>query len=281
MLRKMVDKFDFPESDTSVQTEDITVQGFWLRVYTPPGATADDPVGIYFHGGGWALGSVEQEDAICRLISKHHGMTVVSVEYRLAPEHKHPAALNDCVDAVTWTLSRFPVQSVTLIGASAGGNLAFGTALRLIDQGNGEQVDGVVALVPVTVNPGAVPADMKARYTSYETNANTTVNTRSAMDMFFDAYGAPADDKYTSCLLHPKLNGLRKVYIAECGADTMRDDARLMREALVKVGVPVIYDSYPGYPHYSWVFPAKCLDQHRREFLGSVLDGIQWVKGPG
>lgn len=276
----MVDKYEFPEPDTSVKTKDITLQNFGLRIYTPPDATESQTVGIYFHGGGWALGSVEQEDAICRLISKHHKMTVVSVEYRLAPKHRYPAALDDCVDAVTWSLCNLPAQSVVLIGASAGGNLTFGTALRLIDQGNSERVKGIVALVPVTIHPDAIPAEMKAAYTSYETNANVTVNTQSAMKTFFDTYGAPVDDKYTSCLLHPKLNNLRKAYIAECGVDTLRDDGRLMREALEKAGVPVTYDAYPGYPHYSWTFPSKHLDQHRDEFLLNVLHGIEWVNGP-
>lgn len=279
-MQKIVGKYELPKPDTSIQTKDVTLKEFWLRLYTPPGATGSEPVGVYFHGGGWAMGNVEQEDAICRLISKHHRMTVVSVEYRLAPEHKYPAALDDCVDATTWSLSTFPVQSVTLIGSSAGGNLAFGTALRLIDRGKGAQVDGVVALVPVTIHPRAVPADMKARYTSYETNAETTVNTQSAMDTFLDTYGAPPDDKYTSCLLHPKLSGLRKVYMTESGADTLRDDARLMKEALEKAGVSVTYDAYPGYPHYSWTFPAKCLEQHQKEFFGNVLNGIQWVRSP-
>ncbi|KAL4919157.1 Alpha/Beta hydrolase protein [Aspergillus aurantiobrunneus] len=277
LLQKMVAKYEIPKPDESVRTKDITLKHFWLRVYTPPALAANSPVGVYFHGGGWAMGSVDQEDAVCRLISKHHRMPLVSVGYRLAPEHRYPAALDDCVEAVVWSLVNLQAPSAILIGASAGGNLAFGVALRLIDQGRGEQVDGVVALVPITVHPDAVPAAVKSRYTSYETNADATVNTRSAMHTFFEAYAAPVDDKYTSCLLHPKLNCLKKVYIAECGADTLRDDARLMKEALEKAGVPVTYDAYPGYPHYSWTFPSKVLDQHREEFLSRMLDGVTWA----
>lgn len=280
LLQKIVSKYEFPKPDESVQAKDITLNGFWVRVYTPPeGKNESDTVGVYFHGGGWALGSVDQEDALCRLICKHHRMTTVSVEYRLAPKFKYPIPLDDCVEAVRWSLSNLQAKSAVLIGASAGGNLAFGTALRFIEQGNGDLIKGVVALVPVTVHPDAVPESMRGRYTSYKTNADITVNTASAMKTFFEAYDAPADDKFTSCLLYPRLKDLRRVYIAECSADTLRDDARLMKEELESVGVPVTYDAYPGYPHYSWTFPSKHLDVHRQEFLGNAMNGIEWVKG--
>ncbi|KAL5340910.1 Alpha/Beta hydrolase protein [Aspergillus crustosus] len=280
---KMMAKYEVPPPDDSVQTQDISLRDFWVRVYTPPNLSLSSkkPVGVYFHGGGWAMGSVDQEDAICRLVAKHHSMTVVSVSYRLAPKYKYPAALDDGVKAVNWVVEKFQPPSVLLLGGSAGGNLAFGTALRLIDSGRGDLVAGIIALVPVTIHPDAVPTDIKAagRYTSYDTNADATVNTKSAMETFFAAYEAPIDDKYTSCILHPRLNELKKVYIAECGADTLRDDARLMKAQLEDVGVPVGYDAYPGFPHYSWTFPAACLGAHRGEFLGRMLDGVGWVGG--
>lgn len=279
IIQTMLTKYKLPEPDQTVHTQDITVRDFWLRVYTPPGTTANKPVGIYFHGGGWAMGSVDQEDAICRLISKHHEMTLVSVSYRLAPEYKYPTALDDCVDAVDWVLANLHASTAVIIGASAGGNLAFGAALKMIDQGRSEQIEGVVSLVPITVHRDAVPEKSKARYTAYDVNANSTVNSAAAMKTFFEAYGAPPDDKYTSCLLHPNLKQLKKVYIAECGLDTLRDDAVLMKEALERDGVLVSYDSYPGFPHYSWTFPSKHLDKHREEFLAQMLDGVKWVAG--
>ncbi|KAL3462626.1 Versiconal hemiacetal acetate esterase [Aspergillus heterothallicus] len=289
MGEQLAAKYTFPEPDTTVQTEDITLANFWVRVYTPPPQAKSNtaptnppkPAGIYFHGGGWTMGSVDQEDAICRLISKSHRMPVVSVSYRLAPAHKYPTALDDCVEATLWTAQHLHAHSLVLIGASAGGNLAFGTALRLLDAGRGDLVAGVVSLVPVTVHPDAVPRECRdaGKYTSYDTNATATVNTKSAMETFFAAYAAPPADRYTSCLLHPRLRELKKVYIAECGADTLRDDARLMREALEREGVPLVYDSYPGFPHYSWTFPSAHLEAHARGFLGRVLEGVKWVGG--
>lgn len=279
IIQTMLKKSKLPEPDQTVQTRDVTLKDFWLRVYTPPGTAANKPVGIYFHGGGWAMGSVDQEDAICRLISKHHEMTLVSVSYRLAPEYKCPIPLDDCVAGVDWALANLQASSAVIIGASAGGNLAFGAALKMIDQGRGEQIEGVVSLVPITVHRDAVPEEARARYTAYDVNANSTVNSAAAMQTFFDAYGPSPDDKYTSCLLHPNLKQLKKVYIAECGLDTLRDDAVLMKEALERDGVSVSYDSYPGFPHYSWTFPSKHLDKHREQFLAQMLDGVKWVAG--
>ncbi|KAL4876537.1 Alpha/Beta hydrolase protein [Aspergillus karnatakaensis] len=289
ILSRLATQYNIPPPDDSVQTEDVTLDNFWLRVYKPQSSTESSntpnhqkkTVGVYIHGGGWALGSVDQEDAITRLISKTFNMTLVSVSYRLAPEHKYPSALDDCLEAVDWVLKNLNATSILLTGPSAGGNLSFGTALKLIDQGRGDIVKGVVALVPVTIHPDLVSAEITAAglYDSYDINADATVNSKSAMSAFFNAYNAPSDDVYTSCLLHPKLKELKKVYIAECGADTLRDDARLMKDALEKARVPVVYRAYPGFPHYSWTYPSSLLDEHRREFLGDMLDGIKWVLG--
>lgn len=234
-----------PGPDESVKTEQHQLDGFWLRSYTPPEIASED-IGVYIHGGGWAMGSVDGEDAITRLLSKACKMRMVSVEYRLAPQHKYPVPLDDCIAATKWALNHFSQQKAILLGGSAGGNLAFATALKFIDEGKGSSVQGIVALVPVTIHPSAVPAELKSKYTAYEEHAEHTVNTKSAMEVFLDAYGAPADDKYLSVLLHPRLKDLPRTYITESGTDVLRDDARLMKGALVKAGVEVKYDAYPG-----------------------------------
>ncbi|KAK4941419.1 hypothetical protein LTR10_018688 [Elasticomyces elasticus] len=284
LLSKLVSKYDFPGPDTSVEVRDLQINdnGLTCRIYKPPNATGTESLGVYIHGGGWAMGDLNGEDAQCRLISKKCNMVLLSVDYRLAPKHKYPAALDDCTEAAKWALrSRRTLEAndapITLIGASAGGGLAFSTALRLIDDGLAAQITGVAAMVPVTVHPNAVPSDQKAKYTSYEEHAEHTVNTKSAMEAFFEAYGAPPDDKYTSCLLHSNLKHLRRAYIVECGTDTLRDDARLMQEKLESLNVPVKYDSYPGYPHYWWTFPSKVLADHQRDFFGNLIQGVNWV----
>jgi versiconal hemiacetal acetate esterase len=191
MIETIVGKFEIPPTDTSIRTEDIQVsENYKVRVYHPPGATGNDPLGIYIHGGGWTICDLDSEDAICRTISKSINIVLVSVDYRLGPEHKFPAALDDCVDAFSWALTNYSKlgiskSNVVIIGGSAGGNLAIGSALKLIDEGKGAPISGVVALVPVTIHPDVVPDHLKHKFTAYEENAELTLNTKSAMLEFW------------------------------------------------------------------------------------------------
>lgn len=188
----MAAKLEFPSPDTTVTSKDLDVSpDYKFRVYTPPNATGKEALGMYFHGGGWAMGSIDQEDAISRIISKSCNLVVVAVGYRLAPAHPWPAAHDDCASAAKYAIEHAaelgadPKSGLLLAGSSAGGNLAISTALRLIDDGLGDKVSGICAMVPVTVHPDAVPAELKSRYTSYDEHAEHTVNSKSAMEGFF------------------------------------------------------------------------------------------------
>jgi versiconal hemiacetal acetate esterase len=117
-------------------------------------------------------------------------MVIVSVDYRVAPKHKFPAALEDYVDAFEWAIAnaaRLGVRDtkVTIIGSSAGAHLAIGSASKLIDDNKGASISGVIALVLVTIHLDAVPIDLKSKHTSYEDNAELTLNTKSAMLEFW------------------------------------------------------------------------------------------------
>jgi versiconal hemiacetal acetate esterase len=237
----LVQKFQFPAPDPSVTTQDREItEGLKIRVYVPSSYTGNTPIGLFIHGGGWAMGDLDADDGNCRAISKGSGVVLVSVDYRLAPAHPSPAALDDCVTAFKWILQNAAslggtIGKAFICGASAGANLAFGTALRLIDEGLGTSIAGVVAQVPVSIHPDLLPEELKSKYTSYDENAEHTVNSKSAMLAFWDAYGSPKDN-YANCLLHPKLKDLPKVYISCAGHDTLRDDSRLMKAALEKNG---------------------------------------------
>lgn len=273
--------YRFPPPDQTIQTEDYDIGNFKVKTYVPGAqentGPSQNPLVVYFHGGGWVMGSVQQEDGFCRQLCGRGQLTVVSVDYRLAPEFKFPAALEDGVTAVTWALARFQQSKAVLMGTSAGGNLAFSTALRLASRGLGHTIKGIVALAPVTVHPDAVPAGMKEHYSAYEENTDKTINTGPAMLSWFDAYGARPDDDLLSILLNPGLKHLGKVYMTESGADTLRDDARLLKQELESASVPVMYDAYPGYPHYSWLFPSPYLAEHQKVFFKQLVGGIRWV----
>jgi versiconal hemiacetal acetate esterase len=189
---KMVQKLTFPTPDSSVATEDRTIEGgIKIRIYTPPGYTkGSQPIGLYIHGGGWAMGDLETDDGDCRKISKGVGVKLVSVDYRLAPQHKYPAGLNDCVAGFKWTLESAAALGgipgkLFIAGASAGGGSSFATALRLIDEGKGDALAGIVAQVPCIIHPDFVPENLKSRYTSYDEHEENTVNTKSAMLTFW------------------------------------------------------------------------------------------------
>ncbi len=227
------------------------------------------------------MGSVEDEDGICRLLCRQGHMKIVGVDYSLAPANPFPAALNDCVLATQYALERFNVESVTLMGLSAGGNLAFATALRLIDEGMAAAIKGVVAVAPVTLHPAVALREYKRMLHAYDRNDACSINSKSAMSAWLEAYHPSlSSDPLVSVARHPNLGQLKRVYIAEFGLDTLRDDARLMKEALEMADVLVMYRSYPGYPHLSFLFPSKHLDEHRKEVFENLFRGIDWIGEP-
>ncbi|KAF4636558.1 hypothetical protein G7Y89_g1517 [Cudoniella acicularis] len=272
----LVSKLTFPAPDASVKTEDKEISpGLKVRIYTPPNYSGNKPVCLFFHGGGWAMGDLEGEDGQCRYVSKEAGVVVVSVDYRLAPANPYPIPFDDCFIGYEWALKNSaslkttPNQAFTF-GTSAGANLALAVALKVIDEGRGDTLKGVVAVVPVTIDPAEVPAELKSKYTSYAEHDEHTINTGKAMKMFFDAYGADGKDPYVSPLLHKKLKELPKVYIAVSSQDTLRDDG----------SVPTVYDEYLGYPHWFWAYPSEHLKEPIAEYNRNLKKGFDFVLSP-
>jgi versiconal hemiacetal acetate esterase len=235
----MMSLYTFPAPDPSVNTEDRIIDNkLKVRIYTPEGySRGSKPIGVYYHGGGWAMGDIDGDDAFCRATAKGGHVVVVSVEYGLAPQNKHPGLIEDCWKGFLWTLENakelggIPGKIFTT-GTSAGGQLALGIALKAIDEGYGTQLVGVVAQVPATVHPDAVPPSLKREYRSMMEHDQHTINTGSAMRAFWEAFGAPATDPYASPLLHDKIRELKKVYLAVAGHDTLRDDGLLLKAKL-------------------------------------------------
>lgn len=187
----MIAKFTFAAPDDSVKKSEYkTSSGIRLKAYTPPTLKPDQPLVYYCHGGGFAMGSVDLDDRFLEGHSKDTGCIFVSVEYRLAPVHKHPIPLNDCVEGAKWSIENAEKLGakkgpIIVMGKSAGGSLAYAVALKLIDEGRGSDVLGVVPCQPLTVHPDAIPQEFKSRYTSYDENAENTVNTKKAMYAFY------------------------------------------------------------------------------------------------
>jgi len=279
----LASKLTFPQPDSTVETEDKDIaEGLKIRIYHPPKINILDVVGVYTHSGGYITNSIDTEDATCRQIAKAVGLRIISIDYRLAPEYRYPVALNDCYAGAIWAVNHLgkaieQKQKIIMIGTSAGGGLALGTALKLLDEGLEESLQGVVALAPVTCNPDAVPPEFKSRYVSYDENDNTTINSKSAMFTTFKTYGAPPEDHYTSPLLHKKLKDLPRVYLVCCEKDTLRDDARLVKEVRDSAGASTMYEEYKGYPHMHWIYPSKHLVKAQELFYQNLIKGMQYI----
>ncbi|KAF2265502.1 hypothetical protein CC78DRAFT_515185 [Lojkania enalia] len=280
---KMAGMYTFPPPDPAVKTQDMTIEGgLKVRIYTPEEYGGGKPVGVYFHGGGWAMGDIAGDDAFCRQISKGGGVVLVSVEYGLAPQNKYNELIGDCYKGLQWALMNAKKLGgiegkIFTSGVSAGGQLALGLALKAVDEGLGDSLVGVVAEVPATVHPDGVPASLKPSWTSYEEHAEHTIDSADAMRTFWDAFNPPPTDPYASPLLHDKLNCLKKVYLTVAGQDTLRDDGLLFKQKLDENEVPNKMDLYEGYPHYHWAWPSKTLDAPRKEYIANLAKGVQWV----
>lgn len=203
------------------------------RVYEPvqsPAATV-----VYFHGGGWVIGSVPDWDALCRTIAAESVARVVSVEYRLAPEHRFPAAADDAYDALVWIAEHLArASAVVVAGDSAGGNLAAVAALRARDEG-GPEIALQVLVYPV------VDYDLtRGSYAEYDDGS--LILNRAEMAWFWDQYApdpAERSHPHASPLRASDHAGLPPAYILIAGYDPLRDEGLAYAAALEAAGVPV------------------------------------------
>ena len=219
-----------------------------LRIYRPEGP-GPFPILAFFHGSGFVLCSLDTHDGMCRNLCAGAGCIVASVDYRLAPEHKFPAGLDDCLVATRWAaahaaeLSADPAR-IMLAGDSAGGNMAAVTALRVRDEG-GPPLAGQMLLYPVTDYhmPGTP---------SYVENADGYGLTRDTMEWFWAHYlsdAAEADHPHASPLRAPDLAGLPPAYVMSAEYDPLRDEAERYGERLRAACVPAEITRRPGMNH--------------------------------
>jgi acetyl esterase len=221
-----------------------------LRLYRPAGvdAAACLPVLVYFHGGGWVIGDLDTHDVLCRQLTAEAGISVISVDYRLAPEHKFPASVDDA-----WAATRFIVDHaaelnvdasrLAVAGDSAGGNLAAVVALLARDQG-GPAIRLQVLNYPVT--------DCRIDSPSYGEFADGFLLTRVSMQWFIDHYlKSPADagDWRASPLRAPSLAGLPPALIITAGFDPLRDEGEAYAARLRQAGVRVDAVCFGGMIH--------------------------------
>ena len=251
--RQLFDEFTAGPADISLPSvEDRTIPGpageIPVRVYDPRESARERPLVVFFHGGGFAMGSVDTHDGPCRRLARETGYPVVSVDYRLAPEHPFPAALRDSYAALEWatatatTLHADPDRLV-VAGDSAGGNLAAATALLARDR-DGPDIAHQLLVYPVTGNAPEMD--------SYAENAEGYFLTADLMDWYRDLYledDIRAGNVYARPRLCRDLSGLPPATVLTAGFDPLRDDGAAYAERLDQAEVPVSYHNFPGLIH--------------------------------
>lgn len=216
------------------------------RLYRPRSGTL--PLLVYFHGGGWVVGSVAISDPFCRAIANASGCAVVSVDYRLAPEDRYPAAADDAYAATRWSADHasdlgIDPSRIAVGGSSAGGNLAAVVALMARERGT-PKVAFQLLHVPVTDHDFDTP--------SYRVNGSGFGLTRSGMRWFWDNYVPDPklrDEPYASPLRATDLSGLPPAHIVTAECDPLRDEGKAYATRLRAAGVPTTYVEYPGMVH--------------------------------
>jgi acetyl esterase len=231
------------------RVEEVRVEAktgsFPCRVLTPK-----DPRGVlvWYHGGGWVIGAIDDFDNLGRKLAVETGCAVVMVDYRLAPEHRFPTAVDDAYAALEWAAEntkRLAGKSVPLLvgGDSAGGNLSAVVALRARDR-KGPPIALQLLVYPVT--------DADFERGSYVAKDNQLMLSRESMVWFWDHYVPKAEDRSNpdaSPLRAKELAGLPPAVVLTAEHDVLRDEGEAYAQALIAAGVPVTFKRFAGQMH--------------------------------
>ncbi|QPF88794.1 alpha/beta hydrolase [Bradyrhizobium commune] len=248
------------------------------RIYVPRklrGPAGSAPALMFFHGGGWVVGDLDSHDVVCRKLADEGELVVVSVDYRLAPEHKFPAAVDDAIAATTWVAANanalgIDASHLSVGGDSAGGNLAAVVALAARD-GNGPAIAGQVLIYPAV--------DFATTHGSHSEPETSVLLTHSIVRWFRNHYlngPADADDWRASPARATTLAGLPPAYVLTAGADPLRDEGDEYAARMKQAGVPVATKHLPGQFHGFFTM-GKLL----REANVAASEIGAWLKGLG
>lgn len=272
--------FTQPEPPAVGTVRDLSADGIPMRLVRPAGVPDEArlPLLVYFHGGGWVIGDLDTHDVLCRSLAAGAGCAVLSVDYRLAPEHPFPAAVDDCLAALRCavnqadTLGIDPAR-VAVGGDSAGGNLAAVVCLAQRDAG------GPMPVFQLLIYPAT---DMRAVAPSHTANGQGYLLTADSVAYYTGHYMGVADqaDWRASPLLAAHLGGLPPALVLTAGFDPLRDEGRQYADALSAAGVPTQYVCFERQIH-GFITMGRVIDEAntavdlcaavlRRAFAGSM-----------
>ncbi|MBT2689378.1 alpha/beta hydrolase [Bacillus sp. ISL-47] len=264
-----------PEEVGKVENKKISGPGgdIPVRIYTPKGE-GPFPALVYYHGGGWVIGDLETVDVPCRLLTNLANCVVVSVDYRLAPEHKFPAAADDSYAAAKWVAENaasiaVDPSRIAVGGDSAGGNLAAVVALMARDKGE-ISLAYQMLIYPVTNHSYATE--------SYTENADGYLLTKDSMVWFWNHYLQDEEagkNPYASPLQAKDLSGLPPALVLTGEFDPLRDEGEAYAQRLKEAGVPVEAKRYDGMIHGFFWMPGA-LEQGRKS-IEQAADALNRV----
>jgi acetyl esterase len=239
------------EGPAVAHVADEEAAGVPVRIYTPEGARGTL---AYLHGGGWVLGNLESVDAVCRALANASNARVVSIDYRLAPEHPFPAALEDALNATR------AVDADVVAGDSAGGNLAAVVARHLKDR-----LKLQLLIYPVTDAGLNTPSyrELDARY------GLTAASMRRFWNLYLD--GADGLQPDASPLRTADLVGLPPAYILTASHDVLRDEGEAYAKALQQAGVAVTLNRVEGAIHGFWRWQTKAISRAAVRDAGAAV----------
>ena len=241
------------------------------RLYAPAGLAQPAPLVVYYHGGGHVICDLDTHDQPCRFLAAQVPAPVLSIDYRLGPEHRFPAAVEDSLAAFEWARSHAAElgadpERIAVAGDSAGGNLAAAVAQLAAADGAGPAFQALI--YPVT--------DYSSKRPSYETFAEGFFLTRAEMDWFRDNYFAdPADrtDPRASPILAADVRGLAPAYVVTAGFDPLRDEGEAYARRLTEAGVACALRRESDLVH--GFVNAVGLSQRAREAMSAVAEAIR------
>jgi acetyl esterase len=268
---KLVDAHGLPIGRTEDRAISGPVGDLMVRIYTPIAAgNAALPGLVFFHGGGFVFGSLNSHDALCRQLANEAGARVVSVDYRLAPENKFPAAIEDAFAALSFVEKNameldIDPNRIAVGGTSAGGNLAAVACLMARDAG-APHVAHQLLIYPAM--------DFALDTPSHDEFAQGHGLDRALLEWFAHHYVPPAEDPKDyrlSPLRAPAHHGLPPTLVITAGFDPLRDEGRLYAEKLEAAGSPVTYLDYPGQIH-DFMSMTGVIDEGRAAIKAAAAD---------
>ena len=250
-----------PAPPDVAEVRDLRAGDIPLRLYRPLGSQPGEalPVLVYYHGGGWVVGDLDTHDTLCRQLANGSGCAIVAVDYRMGPEHRFPAAVDDALAAAQWVHDHARVHSLDACrmavgGDSAGGTLAAVVAIMARD----------AARLPLRFQLLIYPAtDMRRLARSHDLFAERYLLTRDAITYFHDHYFGDTSqdlDWRASPLLHPDLSRLPPALVLTAGYDPLRDEGLHYAQALTEAGSPATLVCFERQIH-GFITMGKVIDE--------------------